>query len=207
VSDPVRAGFVASVAHPGGNITGFALYEYAFAVKWLELLETDCAGRHARGGHFRSNEHRIDRTIAGAGASSRIVQRAIVGLSCARCRRDQACHRDICTWTERWLGCAAECGRNHSPRTAHCIGSETPLTYSHRYYATSGGLASYSVNIPDLYRRAASYVDRILKSEKPSDLPVQFADKFEFVLNLKTAKALGLDPPISLLARADEVIE
>jgi putative tryptophan/tyrosine transport system substrate-binding protein len=82
-----------------------------------------------------------------------------------------------------------------------------PAVYAYRYQVTSGGLASYGINVGDLYRRAASYVDRILKGEKPSDLPVQFADKFELVINMKTAKALGLDPPISLLARTDEVIE
>jgi putative ABC transport system substrate-binding protein len=82
-----------------------------------------------------------------------------------------------------------------------------PAVYPYRLHATSGGLASYGVNLADLYWRAASYVDRILKGEKPGELPVQFADKYELVINLKTAKALGLDPAISLLARTDEVIE
>jgi len=82
-----------------------------------------------------------------------------------------------------------------------------PAVYAYRFYVTSGGLASYGVDIFDLHRRAASYVDRILKGEKPGELPVQYADKFELVINLKTAKALNLDPPISLLARTDEVIE
>jgi putative tryptophan/tyrosine transport system substrate-binding protein len=82
-----------------------------------------------------------------------------------------------------------------------------PAVYPFRYFVKSGGLASYGVDNIDLYRRASSYIDRILKGEKPSDLPVQFATKFELIINLKTAKALGLDPPISLLARTDEVIE
>ena len=82
-----------------------------------------------------------------------------------------------------------------------------PAVYAYRYQVTSGGLASYGINVADLYMRAASYVDRLLKGEKPADLPVQYADRYELVINLKTAKALGLNPPISLLARTDEVIE
>ena len=82
-----------------------------------------------------------------------------------------------------------------------------PAVYPYRFFATSGGLASYGVDLFDLYRRAASYVDRILKGERPGELPIQFADRFELLINLRTAKALNLDPPISLLARTDEVIE
>jgi putative ABC transport system substrate-binding protein len=209
VADPVGAGFVASLARPGGNITGFALYEYTIAAKWLELLKQiapqvtrvaiiyDPTNPETKGYlpviEAAAPSFGVEVSISVVGNATE-VERAIEQFA-----REpnggliplptplMAVHRDL----------IISLARRH----------RLPNVYAYRYYPISGGLASYGVDNIDLYRRAASYVDRILKGEKPSDLPVQQATKFELVINLKTAKALNLDPPISLLARTDEVIE
>jgi putative ABC transport system substrate-binding protein len=209
VSDPVHGGFVASLAHPGGNITGSALYEYAIVVKWLELLKQIAP--------------RVDRVaviydpanITSAGQLREIETGAPsfgVRLSASPVRDAGEIERAVEAFASEPNG-----GLIVLPNSVTNVHRELiialaaknrlPAVYAYRVQVTSGGLASYGVDIRDLYRRAASYVDRIFKGEKPADLPVQFATKFELVINLKTAKALGLDPPISLLARTDEVIE
>jgi ABC-type uncharacterized transport system substrate-binding protein len=209
VSDPVHSGFVASLVHPGGNITGFALYEYAMALKWLELLKQIAP--------------RVDRVaviydpanIAAAGQLREIETGAPsfgVRLSAFPVRDAGEIERAVEAFAPEPNG-----GLIVLPNPVTTVHRELiialaakhrlPAVYAYRVHVTSGGLASYGVDIRDLYRRAASYVDRILKGEKPADLPVQFATNFVMVINLKTAKALGLDPPISLLARTDEVIE
>jgi len=209
VSDPVRGGFVPSVAHPGGNVTGFALYEYAIAAKWLELLKqlTPAVNRVAA---------LYDPTnLSNLNQLPEIESRApALGVrSSAFAVRDAAdIENAIATFAREPNG-----GLMVLPNpvtTVHralivalAAKHRLPDVSAYRFHVTDGGLASYGVDVPDLYRRAASYVDRILKGEKPGELPVQFATKFELVINLKTAKALGLDPPISLLARTDEVIE
>jgi putative tryptophan/tyrosine transport system substrate-binding protein len=209
VTDPVGAGFVTSLARPGGNITGFTQHEFAIGVKWLELLKELAprvkriavihhAGNPASAGYLA--------TITPA-APTFGVELAITGV------RNSA---DI----ERAIGAIA--GRPDGgiivlpgPRSldsrnrivALAEQHRLPSVYPFRYWVVSGGLASYGIDNIELYRLAASYVDRILKGERPADLPVQHATKFQLVINLKTAKALGLDPPITLLARTDEVIE
>jgi putative tryptophan/tyrosine transport system substrate-binding protein len=209
VSDPVGAGFVASLAQPGGNITGFALYEYAIGVKWLELLK-QIAPQVTRAAIIydpANPETRRYLPVIEATAPSFGMQ-----LSIAPVRDATGIERAI----EQF---AREPNGGLIPLPSPIIGLRRDLiislasrhrlanVYGFRYYPIEGGLASYGVDNIDLFRRAASYVDRILKGEKPSDLPVQQATKFELVINLKTARALGLDPPISLLARTDEVIE
>jgi putative ABC transport system substrate-binding protein len=209
VSDPVGAGFVASLAHPGGNITGFALFEFAVGAKWLELLKQiapavsrvaviydpatpsatgflpliEAAGRSFGVDIFA---HSVRDTKEIEGAISALTAEPNGGLI--------AIASPLITGKRDFIISLANKSR-------------LPTIFAFRYYAEAGALMSYGVDNLDLYRRAASYVDRILKGEKPSDLPVQEATKFQLVINLKTAKALGLTVPSALLAAADEVIE
>jgi putative ABC transport system substrate-binding protein len=209
VPDPVDLGFVPSLARPGGNITGFTHFELTFAGKWLEALKdmapqmrrvllVTLAGHPALPGFLR--------TITGLESSSGVkampagvhnaaeVERAIEGFA----REPNgglivlpspiaSTHRDLI------IVLAAR--------------HRLPAIYPFRYFPEYGGLSFYGIDTVDLYRRAAGYVDRILKGEKPADLPVQAPTKYELVINLTTAKALGLEVPATLLARADEVIE
>jgi putative ABC transport system substrate-binding protein len=208
VSDPVAGGYVSSVARPGGNITGFTDYEYGFAVKWLELLK-EIAPRVARVAIVHEDSALSARFIPHieAAAASFGVQMSRAGI------RDAAgIERSIDAFAGAANGglivLAGVVTLLHRERiVAMAARHRLPGVYPYRAFAASGGLTSYGVDILELYRGAASYVDRILKGEKPGDLPVQFATKFELVINLKTAKALGLDPPNTLLARTDEVIE
>jgi putative ABC transport system substrate-binding protein len=209
VDDPVRGGFVASLARPGGNVTGFALFEETIAVKWLELVK-QIAPSVARvaiiydpanpswSGYLRTIE---------AGAPSFGVQ--VLGSAV---RDADELQRAIDSFAgEPNGGLIVLAGPVTATYREQIIGlavrHRLPAVYPYRYFVTAGGLASYGADNIDLYRRAMSYVDRILKGEKPAELPVQTPTKYELVINLKTAKVLGLDLPISLLARTDEVIE
>ena len=209
VPDPVGAGFVDSLARPGGNATGFVQFDYGISGKWLELLKEIAPGV------TRVAVLRDPATTAGQGQIGAIqamassfgvevtpinvrdsgeIERAITAF--ARTSRDglivtgsalTVFHRDlIVTLAARY---------------------KLPTVYVQRLFVSSGGLISYGANVVDQYRRAANYVDRILKGEKPADLPVQRPTKYELVINLKAAKAMGLEIPPTLLARADEVIE
>ena len=208
-ADPVGAGFVNSLARPGGNATGFMLYEYSVGGKWLELLKEIAPGvtrvavlRDATQGSGTSqfgviqamapslrvevvpvNLHdagEIERAVA---AFARSVNGGLIMTSSAAAIR----------YRELIITLAAR--------------HKLPAVYWERFFVASGGLVSYGVNIVDQYRRAAGYVDRILKGEKPADLPVQAPNKYELVINLKTAKVLGLNIPNTLLSHADELIE
>jgi len=193
VPDPVGLGMVESLSRPGGNITGFALYEYAIALKWLELLK-EIAPHVTRAGILYDLEQPTSpaylKTIEATAPSFKvqILPDAV---------------RDAGT-IERAIATLAS-GTNSGLLVLP--GALMPSISAFRYYVAGGGLASYGVDNLDLYRRAAGYVDRVLKGEMPANLPVQFADKFELVINVKTAKTLGLEVPVSLLARTDEVIE
>src|SRR6202045_2936304 len=179
VTDPVGGGFVASLARPDSNATGFSNFEYGLSGKWLELLK-EIAPRVIRAGVFRDSA--IAGDIGQLGAIQSVAPSLGIELSPIGVRdRDQ-----IITLVSR---------------------HQLPAVYPFRFFATSGGLISYGPDPLDQYRRAAGYVNRILKGEKPADLPVQAPTKYELVINRKTAKALGLDVPPALLARADEVIE
>ena len=209
VSDPVGGGFVVSLARPGGNITGFTQYEYATGVKWLELLK-EIAPRVARVAFLYDPANPTSagflRTIEPSTPSLGVQ------VSTYAVRGTAEFERAIDAFAAEPNG-----GLIILPSLAATIHRELivagvarhrlPVVYPYRLFATSGGLASYGVDNIDMYRRAAGYVDRILKGASPAELPVQQATKFELIINLKTAKALGLEIPPTLLARADEVIE
>jgi putative ABC transport system substrate-binding protein len=209
VADPVGTGFIESLARPGGNATGFIVFELGISVKWLELLKEIAPGvtraavlRNASStpgvGQFAAIQavapsfgvelHPLD--VRGPGEIERGVT-AFAGASHAGLIVTgsplTAIHRDLIVTLAAWY--------------------RLPAVYPYRYFVTAGGLICYGPDTIDQFRRAAGYVDRILRGAKPADLPAQAPTKYELVINLKTAKALGLDLPPTLLARVDEVIE
>jgi len=208
VIDPVGSGLVSSLAHPGGNATGFIVFEYALAAKWLELLK-DIAPHLARVAVLRETG-----TAAGIGQFAAIQAVAPLGMELSVIDLSSAdeIDRAIASFADGPNGglivTASQFGANHPDViAASAARHKLPAVYAFRYFADAGGLISYGSDVLDQYRRAAGYVDRILKGEKPADLPVQAPTKYELVINTKTAKALGLTIPPSLLSTADEVIE
>jgi putative tryptophan/tyrosine transport system substrate-binding protein len=209
VIDPVGSGFVESMARPGGNVTGFTQFEYSLAGKWLELLkEIAPAVRRVavlrdptRGpgiGQFAviqamAPPHAVELTPISANDSLEIQTKRIAAFASSPngglivTVGGTAVHRHVV------ITAVAK--------------NRLPAIYPYRYYAADGGLISYGPDTIEVYRRVAGYVDRILKGDKPAELPVQAPTKYELVINLKTARALGLEIPPMLLARADEVIE
>jgi len=208
VIDPVGAGFVKSLARPGGNITGFASFEYAIGAKWLEILK-EIAPSVTRAAVLR------DSTLAaGIGQFAAIQAVGPIGmeLNVIDLQDVGAIERDIGEFARGsnsgLVVTAGPFGANNPGVIAGLAARyKLPAVYPFRYYVSAGGLISYGTETVGSLRSAASYVDRILKGEKPADLPVQAPTKYELVINLKTAKALGLEIPPSVLARADEVIE
>ncbi len=209
LADPVGAGFVDSLSRPGGNTTGFTSFEYGLSVKWLELLK-ETAPRVTRVAVLRepNNPTGIGLWAAMQGVAPSLgVELRPIGV------------RDA-TEIERGVAAFA---REPSGGLIVTIGGLTiihrdlistlaarhrlPVVYPYRYFVTGGGLMSYGPDLIEQYRRAADYVDRILKGTKPADLPVEAPTKYQLVINHKAAKAIGLDVPAQLLARADEVIE
>jgi putative tryptophan/tyrosine transport system substrate-binding protein len=209
VADPVGAGFVASLAQPGGNTTGFMLFEYSLSGKWLELLKQIAPGV-TRAAVLR------DPTIASGsgqlGAIQSVAPSLGVELIPLGMRDAGEIDRVIAAFARSSNGgliVAASPGATIHRDLIITLAAryKLPAVYYERNFVAGGGLISYGPDFVDQYRRAAQYVDRILKGEKPADLPVQAPTKYELVINLKTAKALDLDVPQPLLARADEVIE
>jgi putative ABC transport system substrate-binding protein len=208
VADPVGAGFVASLARPGGNATGFTSFEYGTSGKWLELLKEIAPGM------TRVAVLRDAATPSGV-ALFGVIQAVASAL---RVETNPLDLRDAAE-IERAVAFAdsSNSGLVITPHASSIIHRDLivqlaarhrlPAIYYERLFVIAGGLISYGPDMNDQFRRAAGYVDRILKGEKPADLPVQAPTKYELVINLKTAKALGLTVPDSLLARADEVIE
>ena len=207
--DPVGAGLVDSLAQPGGHVTGFTLFEYGISAKWLELLK-EIAPRVTRAAVIRSAaplSGPAQFAVIQAAAPSFGVEVRPVGVHDA-----PEIERAVTAFARSSNGglivtAIPPSAVHRELIVALAARHRLPAVYSFRYYATSGGLISYGPDTTDPFRRAADYVDRILKGEKPADLPVQAPTKYELVINLKTAKALGLTVPDSLLARADEVIE
>ena len=209
VADPVGAGYVDSLARPGGNVTGYLPFEYGIAGKWLELLKQTVPAV------TRMAVIRDPNSSTGIGQWAVIQAMAPsigVELSLINIRDAGEIERDITAFARSPNGGLIVTGTPLATQHRELIiklaaDHKLPAIYYERYYVTGGGLISYGPNIVDQFRRAAGYVDRILKGEKPNDLPVQAPTKYELVVNLKTAKALGIDVPPALLARADEVIE
>jgi putative ABC transport system substrate-binding protein len=212
IADPVANGVVPSLARPGGNITGFAAFEETTAGKWLELLK-EIAPRTTRVGHvfgstaeFGPNGELFHQVLEAAAPASSME---LIALRLRSVSEIKPLIGRFAAMPNGGLVAAAEAGamRNRALVIAAAADHRLPAVYPFRFCAVDGGLASYGADLNDQYRRIASYVDRILKGENPANLPVQVPTKYELVINLKTAKALGLEIPPSLLARADEVIE
>jgi len=209
VSDPVGAGFVDSPAQPGGNVTGFMLSEYSLSGKWLELLK-QIAPAVTRAAVVRDSANPAG--SAQFGAIQAMAPALGVQVSPINVRNAGEIERAIVGFARSGNGGLIVTGS--ATATIHrnliitlAARHKLPAVYANRFNVIGGGLISYDPDRIDQYRRAASYVGRILKGEKPADLPVQAPTKYELVINLKTAKALGLAVSDSLLARADEVIE
>jgi len=209
VADPVGSGFVVNLARPGGNATGFANFEYAMSGKWLELLK-QIAPDLTRVAVLR------DPTVASGsgqfGAIQAVASLLGVEVTPVGLRDADEIERAVTEFAREPNGglilTAGGAGIRHRDLViALAARHRLPAVYANRFFVTGGGLMSYGTHLVDQFRLAAGYVDRILKGEKPGDLPVQAPTKYELVINLKTAKALGLDVPPMLLARADEVIE
>jgi putative ABC transport system substrate-binding protein len=207
--DPVGAGFVDSLARPGGNATGFMTFEYSMGGKWLELLKQIAPGV-TRAAVLR------DPTQGSATGQFGAIQTVAPSLGVeaipVNLRDVSEIERALATVARSGNGGLIVAAGGSASRHRNLIITlaarhKLPAVYFERSFVAAGGLLSYGPDRVDNFRRAATYVDRILKGEKPADLPVQTPTKYETVLNLKTAKALGLEIPPTLLARADEVIE
>ena len=208
VTDPVSLGFVKSLAHPGGNMTGFTSFEYSIAGKWLEILREIAPGitrvvvveeliNPTRTRYFQAIEAvatNVGVKVAAAEVNDAAeIEHAVESSAGPGGGLIVLPHIFTLANRDLTVGLVAQ--------------HRVPAVYWNRAFVAAGGLVAYGLDIKDMYPRAASYVDRILKGEKPADLPVQAPTKFELAVNLKTAKALGLTVPQSILARADEVIE
>jgi putative ABC transport system substrate-binding protein len=207
--DPVAAGFVDSLARPGGNITGFAYLEFSIGTKWLELLK-QIAPRLTRAAVLQ--QPGLPSVLAQFGAIQSAASSLGVEIDSMNVRDAAMIESAMAAFARQPNGgmivtAGALPQRHRDLIIALAARHKLPTLYFERSFVTAGGLISYGANETDQYRRAASYVDRILKGEKPADLPVQAPTKYELVINLKTAKALGIEISPTLLARADEVIE
>jgi putative ABC transport system substrate-binding protein len=212
VSDPVGSGFVASLPHPGGNITGFINIEASLSGKWIEMLkEIVPRCTHAAflfnpetAPYFAFYERPFDAAARSSGIepiatpvhTAADIERVFESLG-GRPDTGLVLPPDVFTGMKTNLALITSLAARY----------HVPTIYPYRYMVAAGGLISYGIDNTDLYRRAPTYIDRILKGAKPADLPVQLPTKFELAINLKTAKALGIDIPATLLGRADEVIE
>ena len=209
VPDPVGSGFVASLAKPGGNATGFTQFEFGVSGKWLEVLR-EIAPRTTRAGILRDPADPAG--IGQFGALQSTASSLRMEVHPIDVRNATSIEQGIAALAKSENGGLVVTGSTPAGRYRKLIIAlaarhRLPAVYAYRYFTTDGGLASYGPDTIDPYKRAAAYVDRILRGEKPADLPVQAPTKYELAINLKTAKAMGLSVPQSLLARADQIIE
>jgi putative ABC transport system substrate-binding protein len=209
VSDPVALGYVDSLARPGGNATGFMIFEYSMGVKWLELLK-EIAPSLTRVAVMRDPAHPSQ--TAQFGIIQAVAPSFRLEVSPVNMREASEIEQSVKTFARTSNGGLIVTSSGAAIRFRDLLVTlaarhKLPTVYWERFYVTSGGLISYGADLIDQYQRAAGYVDRILKGEKPADLPVQAPTKYELAINLKTAKALDLIVPPTLLARADAVIE
>jgi putative ABC transport system substrate-binding protein len=209
VADPVGAGFVDSLARPGGNASGFIQFEYSLSGKWLELLKQIAPGV-TRAAVLR--DPAITSGIGQFAVIQSVAPSVGVEVSAINVRDAGEIERAVTAFARSSNGglivtASALAVLHRQPIIALAARHKLPAVYYRRYFVTSGGLISYGYDVVEQFRGAAGYVDRILKGATPADLPVQAPTKYELVINLKTAKALGLDVPTTVLARADEVIE
>ena len=208
VADPVGAGFVDSLARPGGNATGFTPFEYGLSGKWLELLKQIAPGV-TRVAVIRDPSTAVG--LGQFGAIQAVAPSLGVEVSPINLRDvgeiEPAIAAFVRSSNDGLIVTGSPLALGHRDLIFALAARKLPAVYPARFFAAAGGLISYGPDFLDQFRRAAGYVDRILKGEKPADLPVQAPTKYELVINLKTAKALGLEVPATLLALADEVIE
>jgi putative tryptophan/tyrosine transport system substrate-binding protein len=209
VADPVGAGFVDSLARPGGNATGFMQFEFSFAGKWLELLK-EVAPSVTRAAVLR--DPAISAGTGQLGAIQSVAPSLGIEVTPVNLRDAGEIERAIAAFARSRNGgliltSSGLAVRHRELIIALAARHRLPAVYYRRYFVASGGLISYGFDVVDMHRRAAAYVDRILRGEKPADLPVQAPTKYELVVNLKTAKALGIEMPLILQQRADEAIE
>jgi putative ABC transport system substrate-binding protein len=208
--DPVGSGFVASLARPGGNATGFTSYEFSIGGKWLELLK-EIAPQVTRVAVIRDPS--VPAGSGGFAAIQTVAPSFGVELTPVGVRDADEIERGITAFARSsnggliTVGPPSSLGLHRDLIATLAARHRLPAVYSNRIFVTDGGLICYGADAVDQFRRAAGYVDRILRGEKPAALPVQAPVKYELVINLKTAKALGLTVPDTVLARADEVIE
>jgi len=210
VTDPLGQGLVASLSHPGGNITGFSVFEFSLGTKWLETLKQISPGIRRVTAIFNPE------TAPYYGLYLQSINAAVPSLAVESIAAQVHSEADIEN-VIRKIGSDSENGLFVLPDSHNIVHRKRiielaaqyrlPTIYYFRYFATDGGLIAYGPDEMDLFKRTAEYIDRILKGTKPADLPVQQPTKFELVINLKTAKETGIQIPVSLLARADEVIE
>jgi len=209
IGDAVASGFVESLARPGGNITGFSAFEYSLSGKWLELLK-ELSPRVSRAAIVR--DLGLPQGSGLLGAIQSVAPSLSVELSPINVGDTAAFERAVAAFARSTNGglivtTSPWAVAHRDLIIALAAQHHLPAVYAFRYFVTSGGLISYGPSSIDQFRRAAGYIDRFLRGEKPADLPVQTPTKYELVINLKTARALGLEIPPTVLARADEVIE
>ena len=209
VVDPVGNGWVKSLARPGGNVTGFALWEPEIGGKWLELIKEIAPHVSRVAVLFYSKNVAYARYVQGVEATAPQVAVKVIASGVGDASEIEPAIAAFAGQANGGLIVVPSplTNTNHGLITELAARHRLPAVYPYRLYVTSGGLIAYGPEPTDWYRQAASYVDRILRGEKPADLPIQQPTKFELGINLKTAKTLGLTVPPALLARADEVIE